>query len=753
MTGTNSRGRITRKEFIRRATVGAAAAGAAAAALGGVARAVGVTNPNITQSDGVTPASGGESEIWVYPTGSLNPNPNAPGDLGDLGDVQWAIDNVAPRGTVLLKARNVSGVKTAFDFGPPPTASLTPNYLTVMKDLKIIGEPLTPESREPISPGGWGGWITDGTTIKGGGQMLWGKGWDSTTSPSIPASVTCRDIIFDGFGGGIKLQAQQPYNQQTGEGYSEIRGCKFINYRKGFQSSGASNVCLPVAAAGGKQEENIEALRGTFRVANNFFGSPSPLDPSYLNINYFNNCRLELEISGNKIEDIHWMGFSVFGQRGHTLIANNSINKSKSYAFDGIAVSVGATVQNTFSPIAYNGSTEIVNNEITVGSANTNAIIIVAYPESQVPRAPGQEAAHFVISGNKINMSSVNNTKTAIGLLGNCSNTLVSANTITGNGSYGILLSKAVTPPAVQAVGNALVSGNQISGNDLSKYTSRICQVYLDAFSKNNYFGPWTDAAAMQGYPPNSFGNSLLYIVQCQGSYNTFDGNTFGYAAQAQLILNPSTSGVIAYPSHNLFTNNIFGQISLSTPFAAVYCAGGDYNEFIKNDYRNTGLPGSYASPPNDAPCVILGGIFSGGQLIKVPTNNLVFESGMFPTIAGIETNAKMQVIDFPAICQGLGFGLPLCTGMTTNRVVGNSQNVYDKQNSTPGIGQRLQITKEQLDCQSSGGIWDAAMQTCTCPAGTALNQANGQCEQKQPTSEEMMALGFVWNEETQQWE
>jgi hypothetical protein len=105
----------------------------------------------------------------------------------------------------------------------------------------------------------------------------------------------------------------------------------------------------------------------------------------------------------------------------------------------------------------------------------------------------------------------------------------------------------------------------------------------------------------------------------------------------------------------NLFRGNVLGPLG-SGAGVGIYCEG-DNNDFIRNDYTKSGIPGLAGG---DIPCIMLANTYDPvtGDLVAEPENNLVFESGGLPP----GTTATEQVLDQP--CE--------LTGATTNTVVGH---------------------------------------------------------------------------------
>jgi hypothetical protein len=133
-------------------------------------------------------------------------------------------------------------------------------------------------------------------------------------------------------------------------------------------------------------------------------------------------------------------------------------------------------------------------------------------------------------------------------------------------------------------------------------------------------------------------------------SHNVFIGNDMSNLnAGAMQIL------VQAGCDRNLFTRNTIGPLGEGAT-AAVKCEGSN-NDFIRNDYTQSGIPGLTAGV---IPCVWLANSYDPdtGDLIAEPKNNLVFETEGLPP----GTTAAEQVLDDPREH----------TGATTNTVVGH---------------------------------------------------------------------------------
>ena len=644
---------------------------------------------------------GGAAKIYWAPGSSQN---------NDIRNIQWAVDNVQPGGTVFLRryTSSVPTVRSNFEFG-------VIGHVVVENDVTLQGDADVP--RQPPNPDGAGGWVLDGTTIHGGERIRFGD--------TKRVSFSVKDIIFDGtyagaiFGNNVK-------------GDNEISGCQFVNLWRGrLLNVGA--VMVPIVVGGGITAEDIANCSGALKKTNNRFGAPvnhvDPVTPTN-NINSFvshvNSCTLDLEISRNVVDDCVFASFLVWLNMGFTRISNNTITKTGKWNnLPGAALSIGGTLPGYFTPLAYNGSAEITDNTI---ASSEDGIVITDYPQAAKPETP----SYFLVSGNRIDLAG--SPGAAIGCYGSCKDATWVDNRVTGSGNYGIRLNKLLPAGMQQPVGDAFVSANNFSGNDFTGFTAANSQVHLDEFARDNYFGPGSDPNTGLEYAGNSFGPSGLYQAIVQGNSNIFDSNTFGSSRWEQMDITNASADKTKLDSgcYNILKNNVFGPVlnfppgdPFYSPREAVRVISGDFNQLIKNDYTQTGLPGltDPNRPPSGAnmPCISLTG-FSGQN--KFAENNLVFESGGFPVVNGVETDAKTQVFDYLLMPWSPTYP------NTNNRVIGHSANTYQSavyKNS--GIGQSLQAAGGELDCVLSGGAWDPAAKVCSCPAGCTLNPATGKCE------------------------
>jgi len=273
-----------------------------------------------------------------------------------------------------------------------------------------------------------------------------------------------------------------------------------------------------------------------------------------------------------------------------------------------------------------------------------------------------------------------------------------------------------LVPVNATIIGNTLVALSTPPGSPYSvEECLRISNVNQALIQGNTFIGQGTYGSKIVG------SSNINYIGNDQLGFT---------ASTAQILLGLTSNGnYFGSDDENGIPGNVIGPIAASG--IAGIIDDGYNNSFVMNDFAMSGIQGKKYSTTNPPQvCVALSG---------TSHDDLVFQSGTFPTGTG---GAKDQVSD-------LG---------TNNRVVGLPANhVADSKDR--GIGQRLQVIKEELDCQSSGGTWNPYTQTCSCPTGMTLNLQTGHCEAPpsppEPLTmsvEDMLAMGYVWDDANQKW-
>ncbi len=152
-------------------------------------------------------------------------------------------------------------------------------------------------------------------------------------------------------------------------------------------------------------------------------------------------------------------------------------------------------------------------------------------------------------------------------------------------------------------------------------------------------------------------GNTFTVSVLTAGIM--LDGYSSGYVFAGNDLsgLNSGKAQILVQNGcqDNLFTRNVIGLLGPEAS-AGIQCMG-DNNDFVRNDYTQSGIPGLTAGT---IPCVYLASSYDPdtGDLIAEPENNLVFETDGLP----LGTTLTEQVLDDPHEL----------TGNTTNIVVGH---------------------------------------------------------------------------------
>jgi len=555
--------RMSRKQFGQALGLGAAGVAAAGLGLGGVAHAVPPNDPNIVDGNTGQPAIGGETLIWVYPTAI---------ESNDVPNVQWALDYIHPGGTVILKQYQAGTSNPLyFNFGTTGTVSIT-------KSVTLQGEFTGP--RKPLAGVGYGGWILEGTTILGGTAPVRIPRLGEPVGPSF----LIKDIIFD-----------SPTNRAIGcgtsSGYNEISGCQMLNVING-PLPGSPTGAFWMIIHGGTDAAGINGLNGTLKIKNNFFGKPASMASSVNNLMHVSNCNLQVEISGNEVEDCVWAGILVMLNMGYSVIIRNKVNKTGSFRdtapfyFTGMGIGVGVYPPNSnfLTHYSYEGGAEVSHNDVTIASHNSAGIVIADYPPDQFPTLPGPyiyppAPATYMVSNNIVQMhpNDINNTfnPSAIYFGGSASNVTCTNNVVEGEAQYGFRLSRSMGAPAASGNASSFVMNNIFSGNDLSGFDASIAQVDLDEYSQYNYFGP------LDYLPGNRYGmlvgENAKAGIYCQGNNNHFEGEQFMsadpyYPGWTVTSKDPLTGQIVTYDGlgYVLFDTDSFNNkiVALKGPTA-----------------------------------------------------------------------------------------------------------------------------------------------------------------------------------------
>ncbi|MCI0503236.1 right-handed parallel beta-helix repeat-containing protein [Candidatus Micrarchaeota archaeon] len=480
---SNLRAPMSRGSFLRTAGIGAAGVAAAGLGLGGVARAAafpaGNDNPdpaNIIDPSTGQGAIGGESEIWIYPTGNdsilaeKNPIANNAAMTTDSRNIQWAVNNIQENGTILLKNSS-----TQFHF--PKLFQYGFAQVIVWRSCTVSGE---------TDQYNTGNRLPDGTPqfpngmpltiIRNGGMLL-----DLRTllSNNPPISVTVKNLHFDG--------AQTHVLRTHYNGDFVIDNCKVTNLLLDYTSG--LNIPNLVSIFSVQYTNPASSFIGSFTVKNCDINQPNPAKPGTIDMGIMYNS----QSPGNRAANV--------------AILNNTINVK------------GVAIIN-----AYNYKT------------NTNVT-----PQTIIRNN------HIIIDG--ANSQSTNNNAAPIGIfIADSKYNTVSGNLMEGVSRYGILVYSDA--PTINS------SDNNFFGNDLSNLTAKVAQVYLDKYSKSNYFGAWDDQVTGQSYPNNAYGPilpgpSALGAFMIYGTGNTINLDDFTRCAVPGWYATPAVGCIALYGSGN----------------------------------------------------------------------------------------------------------------------------------------------------------------------------------------------------------
>ncbi len=202
-------------------------------------------------------------------------------------------------------------------------------------------------------------------------------------------------------------------------------------------------------------------------------------------------------------------------------------------------------------------------------------------------------------------------------------------------------------------------SGGEISGNTIDMNPSDAVELAgVPAISLADYVTvAWRGAHGLLVQDNTITGHADAAIWLDNGaSDNIIRRNNLENFTAMRFSVNGAAQMAITATCHdNVFRGNIIGSLG-SGAFAAVACWG-DNNDFIRNDYTQSGVSGLAAGA---VPCLWLANSYNPdtGDLVAEPENNLVFEPDGFPP----GTTAADQVLDDPREY----------TGTTTNTVVGH---------------------------------------------------------------------------------
>jgi hypothetical protein len=354
----------------------------------------------------------------VYPTGTFPL---------DMQNVQAAIDR---GGTVILKATNIAGEPTAFDFGPPdPVVAGGVNLTT---DVSVIGE--TAQGHM--------------TTIDGGANPIVGL---------LPVKSRIQGIDFEG-----PLDSPIALIRSTGADIvgNRIRGIVPLLLFFGFTEIEG------IIVSG--FDDPLNAVTGRITVTGNTIEVSGG---DFVNGMQFDEVAADIEISGNTVNFlssdgvVQTIGILVFRSHGEAAVVNNSVtmgNGNPNAFPSGIFVGGHAEARYT-----------VAGNTVVTNHPQSDGVDIVAFSFSGATRGA-------LVRGNHVTTHSLTTFNGGIVFDGEVQNSLMAANVIDGE-----------TGNAVQILGfgpTLIADSNLAAGNDISHATSLAGDVFFGPDSSNNLY-------------------------------------------------------------------------------------------------------------------------------------------------------------------------------------------------------------------------------------------------------------------------
>lgn len=354
----------------------------------------------------------------VYPTGVFP---------DDVVRVQAAVDAAGAGDTVLLKATNAAGAPTAFDFGPASTGGRV--FLEHDVEKEIVGE----RTAAAVA------------TVRGGRIPFLGN----TTS-----RLAIRGLHFDRPGSSAVIVIRSTGVEIVGNSISGVVG----NFVTPTLTEGR------IKFLGGLDPNG--AITGRIVVRDNVI---EDLDADFADATRVDAVAGDVEITGNRIENVGPNGILVRNNRGSVEIADNEIRPGAGNS-GPLAQGKGIGIAALFRGAPYT----VVRNRIYAENPKAGGIFLFARSPVTEPRI---EYNHVVMTNNHVVMT---NSFTAIDLLGNVSGAVVAYNRLEGTAAFGFDL-VALSP-------FDLAASNTFVGNNVSRLTATQAHLFLDAHTHNTVF-------------------------------------------------------------------------------------------------------------------------------------------------------------------------------------------------------------------------------------------------------------------------
>lgn len=347
------------------------------------------------------------ADTVVYPTG-IYPT--------DVQAVQAAVNG---GGTVRLKAVNVAGEPTAFNFGPPVTGS---GRVRLSTDVQIRGE-----ARASAK-----------TTIRGGDAPFFGD---------LPVRSAITGISFVGPRLAALYVLASSGVEFTHNVVTDVTGIPWsFGYRKG------QGVWILGAPGGG-----VGPITGTVTIAHNTIANINAEDGIGLTLVGF---EADMNVIGNDIRGTNFIGILAFGHSGRVLIQDNTVipgaERFAAYS-GGNAIQVGPLWADDQIPDT--APALIWNNRVVAENPNADGIVVYG----------GERPLNGSwVVGNQVTMR--NSLYGGITLFDNTSHTILAGNQVRGNGAFGISMVTFDFPEQ---------RGNVVVGNDIARFEATDASVFL----------------------------------------------------------------------------------------------------------------------------------------------------------------------------------------------------------------------------------------------------------------------------------
>lgn len=379
----------------------------------------------------------------VYPTGTFPL---------DANNVQAAVNG---GGTVLLKARNIAGKSTAFNFGTPDpnhggtTCHVDGVSVNLSVDVAIIGERVGQHM----------------ATITGGCIPLFGQ---------IPVKTKIEGIDFESpVYSAITLVASTG-TEIVGNRINGVIGV-LLFISSGFEFSYGDGIDVF-----GTLNDPQNAITGHVIIADNLIEN---LGAEFALGMQLDEVSAEVDITGNTVRfsqsnnDVQSGGIAAFRSHSRASIVGND-------------VSMGPGSLNSFpAPIAVGGDNDaryiIALNSVATNHPNGDGIIVTdGFDDGD--SSPTQGAQVF---GNRISINSSVGGQSGgsfygtagVDVYGAVNNSLIAANVIRGTSAFGLDVAESF-------VSTATSNSDQLLLNDISGHTSFITDVYFGTNTSNMLF-------------------------------------------------------------------------------------------------------------------------------------------------------------------------------------------------------------------------------------------------------------------------